>query len=311
MLNSDIDRVPIVQLRVRDKMQRAGRTNAPISVCLFSGLLLLVGNTPLFAGAPATRVACGQCEEADRFVRLQTAMAGGGSVASQYGTHPFVLDPEDWQTILSALHVRRQAEGLLLPLPPGPLLSAFTKEDIAYLSTTLSKAFTQAEPTEWVVFGLSHQTPQGLTEITTGGAYVEGPSLHIVLANFRKTVSMPGTRQLLWERPLRPDAGPAYDLVAGDHQTVVRDPGAGLNPFASAPAEVSIAYQPLLLREPTAAAVTQETLAVHPPPARSSRSDPSPPSIEDHLRLLKRLHAQGLISDEDYRAKKQQLLERF
>ena len=292
-------------------MQRAGRTSASISACLFSGLLLLVGNTQVFAATSATRVACGQCEEADRFVRLQTAMAGGGSVASQYCTHPFVLAPEDWQSILSVLRVQRQAEGLLLPVPPGPVLSVFTKEDIAYLSTTMSKAFAQAQPTEWVVFGLSHQTPQGLTEITTGGAYMEGPSLHIVLANFRKTVSMPGTRQLLWELPLRPDAGPAYDLVAGDHQTIVRDPDAGLNPFASAPAEVSIAYQPLLLREPTATSATQKNMTVHPSPASSSINDPSPISIEDRLRLLKRLHAQGLITDEDYRDKKQQLLERF
>jgi hypothetical protein len=110
---------------------------------------------------------------------------------------------------------------------------------------------------------------------------------------------------------LRPDAGPAYDLVAGDHQTVVRDPDAGFNPFASAPAEVSIAYQTLLLREPTSARVSQETMAMHPSPAPSSGNDPSPISIEDRLRVLKRLHAQGLITDEDYRAKKQQLLERF
>lgn len=292
-------------------MQRTGQTCVSIGTCLFSGLLLLVGNTQLFAAAPATRVACGQCEEADRFVRLQTAMAGGGSVASQYCTHPFVLAPEDWQTILSALHVRRQAEGLLLPVPPGPMLSAFTKEDIAYLSVTLSKAFAHAQPAEWIVFGLSHPTPQGLTEITTGGAYMQGPSLHIILANFRKAVSMPGTRQLLWERPLRPDAGPAYDLVAGDHQTVVRDPDTGFNPLASSPAEVSIAYQKLLLREPTAASVTPETLAVNPPPTPSPGNDPAPMSIEDRLRVLKRFHAQGLITDEDYQAKKQQLLERF
>ena len=140
---------------------------------------------------------------------------------------------------------------------------------------------------------------------------MEGHSLHIVLANFRKAVGMPGTRRLLWERPLRPDAGPAYDFVASDHQTVVRDPDAGFNPLASAPAELSIAYQPLLLREPASGAVTQETLAVHPSPAPSSGNDPSPTSIENRLRVLKRLHTERLITDEDYQAKKQQLLERF
>ncbi|NOU08707.1 MAG: SHOCT domain-containing protein [Nitrospira sp.] len=34
-------------------------------------------------------------------------------------------------------------------------------------------------------------------------------------------------------------------------------------------------------------------------------------SIEDRLRALKQLHAQGLITEEEYRAKKQQILDRF
>src|SRR5689334_25375853 len=96
-------------------MWKAERTYASIGACLFSGLLLLVGNTHVSAATPATRVVCGQCEEADRFVRLQTVIADGDSVTSQRWTHPFVLDPEDWRTILSALHVRRQAKELLLP----------------------------------------------------------------------------------------------------------------------------------------------------------------------------------------------------
>jgi hypothetical protein len=74
---------------------------------------------------------------------------------------------------------------------------------------------------------------------------------------------------------------------------------------------VSIAYQTLLLREPIAMSATQKNMTVHPSPAPSSKNDPTPISIEDRLRLLKRLHAQGLIADEDYQAKKQQLLERF
>jgi hypothetical protein len=91
-------------------------------------------------------------------------------------------------------------------------------------------------------FGLSRSTPQGFTEVTTGGD-VEGPSLHFVLANYRKVVTMPSTRQLLWERPLRPDAGPAYDPVAGTHQTIVRVSGFLPSLLSPAPSQLAIAYQ--------------------------------------------------------------------
>jgi hypothetical protein len=149
-------------------------------------------------------------------------------VVSQRFTHPFTLSLEDWTSILAELHVQRQAEGLLDPVPEGPVMAAFTEEEVRYLSVTLSKAFAQAQPHEWVVFGLSRATPRGLTELTTGGGYVAGPSLHVALVNYRKIVTMPRTRQLLWKRPLRPDdAAPAADRqridgLAQDHRTAAR-----------------------------------------------------------------------------------------
>jgi hypothetical protein len=221
------------------------------------------------------------------------------------------LSLEDWKSILTDLHVQRQAEGLLVPVPEGPVMAAFTEEEVRYLSVTLSKAFAQAQPQEWVVFGLSRATPQGLTELTTGGGYVEGPSLHVVLANYRKVVTMSSTRQLLWERPLRPDAGPAYDLVAGNHQTIVRDSSLVPSLLSSGPSELAIAYQALLLGEPAAASATQKTSAANQLPIPPPTIVAPPVSIEDRLQVLKRLHAQGLITEEEYRAKKQQLLDRF
>ncbi len=277
---------------------------------LIAWVLLLVGC--MGVGVPLdTRIACGQCEEVDRFVRLQVAMADAGSVSAQRCTHPFVLSAEDWTAILTELHVQRQADGLLWSMPQGPVLLAFTKEEMGYLSVTLNKAFAHAQPNEWVVFGLSRSTPQGLTELTTGGAYVQGPSLHIVFANYRKVVTMPGPRHLLWEHPLRPDAGPAYILVAGPHQAIVRDPNAVSSLLSPAPAELSIAYQALLLREPVVVSASQETSTVNPSTAHSSRNVLPPLSTEERLRVLKRFQAQGLITDEEYRTKKQQILERF
>ena len=46
---------------------------------------------------------------------------------------------------------------------------------------TLSKAFTQTQTDEWVVFGLTRSGSQRFTELTGGGGYVDGFLLHIVL----------------------------------------------------------------------------------------------------------------------------------
>jgi hypothetical protein len=276
-----------------------------LSLYLVAGSGTLLSATLVRAADPITRPACDQCDQADRFVRLQQVTGGTGATSSHLRTHPVVLRPEEWTSVLSTLQVKRRAEGLLFRDPPGSVVPVFTPEEIRDLSTTLSKAFAEARPDECVVFGLSRLNDVNMTELTTGGWFLEGPSLHIVLANYRKVVTMPGTRQLLWERPLRPDAGPHYDLVAGPHQTVVHESAAFRKLLSPPPSELSIDYQAILLEEPG---------DVSPPQLEhqfsSDRARP-PLSLEERLRALKRLHEQGLITEDEYRAKKQQLLDQF
>jgi hypothetical protein len=275
-----------------------------VSVCVVA-FGALSSATLVEAADPTTRLACDRCEEENRFVRLQQVSGEVGTTASHLRTHPLVLRPQEWTVLLSTLQVQRRAEGLLFRDPPGSVVPAFTPEEIRDLSTALSEAFAEARPDECVVFGLSRLNDVNMTELTTGGWFLEGPSLHVVLANYRKVVTMPGTRQLLWERPLRPDAGPHYDLVAGPHQTVVREPAAFTKLLSSAPSELSIDYHAILLGEPG---------DISPPqPARPSSSDRARPSLslEERLRALKRFHEQGLITEDEYRAKKQQLLDQF
>ena len=275
------------------------------SLSLIAGSGLFLRATPVGAATPTARVACDQCETPDRFVRLQQVSEESRSVPRRPFTHPFVLSPTEWTALLKGLQVQRQAEGLLFRDPPGPVLPAFTPEDIEYLSLTLSQAFEQAQPQEMVVFGFSRLNAYNMTEITTGGWYVDGPSLHLVLANYRKAVTMPSTKQLLWELPLRPDAGPHYDLVAGRHQTHVRDTGGWSGLFSTAPSELKLAYQAMLVEGSVGLSPPLESSTLNP-----GITSPSP-SLEDRLRVLKRLHDQGLITEDDYRAKKQQLLDQF
>jgi|CXWL01.1.fsa_nt_gi hypothetical protein len=291
-------------------MQSSQNKQVSVGVCLIVATLLLTGGADAIA-APATRIACGQCEEADRFVRLQAVTSADRPVSSRTFTHPFLLPPADWTSILKELHIQHQAERLFASDPQEPILSVFTEEEIDYLSVTLSKAFAQAQPNEWVVFGLNRERSRGLSKLTTGGWYLDGPDLHFVLANYRVSVTMSNMHQLLWEQPLHPDSDSSYSLIAGTQQTIVRAPKSALSLFTSSPLHLAIVYHALPSGQPVTKTGAQEISTVNQSPAPTPGTVSPPTPIEERLQALKRLYTQGLITEEEYRAKKQQLLERF
>ncbi|WP_413936474.1 SHOCT domain-containing protein [Nitrospira sp. BLG_1] len=291
--------------RVVGAMRQLCKQLSMLSLCLVAGVGLCLSIALVGAATPTARLACERCEEANRFVRLQQLSEESCRTSSRHLTHPLELRPQEWASVLLTLQVQRQAEGLLFRDPPSPMLPAFTPDEINYLSTALSEAFAQARPDECVVFGISRLNDVNMTEVTTGGWFADGPSLHLILANYRKVVTMPSTRQLLWERPLRPDAGPHYNLVARQHQTIMREAEALTSLFSSDLSELGIDYRAMLLGELEDSATSQPT---HP---SLSNGAPPPLSIEEPLRALKRFLEQGLITEDDYRAKKQQLLDQF
>ncbi|WP_455388820.1 SHOCT domain-containing protein [Petrachloros mirabilis] len=256
----------------------------------------------------SSRVACGSCEDKDRIVRLQTAPHQGGQPAF---THPFLLSPEDWKSILKSIHVQSQEQGFLFLKNKGPVEPAFTDDEIEYLSATLSRVFRQAQPDERVVFAMSRHPSADLTEVTSGAWSVNGPSLHFVLANYRYAVTMPAVLELVWRDPLWTKAGPFYDLVAGDYQTVEGEEGSLAKLFSVTLPVLSIAYKPLLLSEPPASDAVRNSPTGKESFPSPSRVSPPNMSVEERLQALKRMKDQGLITEEEYRVKKQQLLDRF
>jgi hypothetical protein len=249
------------------------------------------------------RIVCGECEQGDRFVRLQIPSPSLNQNRESF-SHPTRFLPEDWRVILSAIRVQPQGNPLLriFGAGKGQITEAFTADDVAFLSNTLSQAFAQAQPNEWVVFGVSrHRSPE-ITEITTGGWYIQGTDLHLLLTNYRFAVTAPAIQELVWENPLTTQ-GLTYDFVPGDYQKDVSVQEGLLRPT---PKALSIAYQPLLSGESTA----QPS-----PPKGSAPSVPAGPSglssIEERLKALKRLRDQGLITEEEYRTKRSRLLEQL
>ena len=157
-----------------------------------------------------------------------------------------------------------------------------------------------ATPEEWVVFAFRRTSSAGLTEITSGAWYVADTRLHLRLANYRVPVTLPGLQKLMWENPTRSQGDMLYEVVPGEHHALVTQ--AHTSPFRSTPPDLAIDYEALRNKDaavPRTWGAAEEKLT----PATA------PSSPDQRLNTLKRLREQGLITEEDYRAKKQQILE--
>jgi hypothetical protein len=253
--------------------------------------------------APASRVVCGMCEEPDRFVRLQVSTKDRHAESTQSFSHPFHWSAEQWKSILRSIHVQKLGQGIFFfPGPNGPTLPAFTPAEVDYLSETLTRAFAQAQPSEVVVFGLTNPKTQEMTEITTGAWYVKDAQLHLILGNYRESFTMSSIRELLWEDPLHMIAGAFYEFVPGPHQRLLGE-GNGLGAFLIPEApQLAIAYQQFFLGTPPVDVSHEQGTS----PATYPDS-----SLEGKLQRLKQIRDGGLITDNEYAAKKKALLDGF
>ncbi|MBI5315056.1 MAG: SHOCT domain-containing protein [Nitrospirae bacterium] len=255
-----------------------------------------------FGATPASRVACGMCEEADRFVRLQISANDRPEESTQPFSHPFRWSAEQWKPILRSIYVQKIDQGLFFfSGRNGPKLQAFTPTEVDYLSETLTRAFAQAQPSEMVVFGLTSQKTREMTEITTGAWYVKDAQLHLILGNYREAVTMSSVRELLWQDPLHMIAGALYEFVPGPHQSLTGEGGIGTFLIPEAP-QLALTYQQLL----------SDASRIDGGQEKGSSSSAHPDSsLEGKLKRLKQIHDEGLITDDEFAAKKKMLLDGF
>jgi hypothetical protein len=252
---------------------------------------------------PVSRVVCGMCEEPDRFVRLQVATRDRHAESTQPFSHPFRWSAEQWKPILRSIHVQKRGQGaFFFPGPNGPTLPAFAPAEVDYLSETLTRAFDQAQPSEVVVFGLTSPKTQEITEITTGAWFVKDTQLHLILGNYREAFTMSNIRELLWQDPLHMIAGALYEFVPGPYQSLTQEDN-GLGTF--------------LIPEAPQLTLTYQQLSLGAPPVDGGQEKGSLPSaypdssLEGKLQRLKQIHEDGLITDDEYAAKKKALLDGF
>lgn len=230
-------------------------------------------------------------------VRLESKIAHGEPI-SLGCEHPAQLTPSDLEYLLSTIRIRRSPRLASLggePSVAGPQ-AAFTFQETEFISEHASEALARANPNEFVTFVFDRPSPRLARSITAGALFVRHGRLNVSLANdqspFDRDKDVVPDEELAW-RSL--DTG-AFELAAGpDQQRVEPEPGTERPDGPWPKAWLALDYRKILVSKPQAPS--------------ASASAPAGSSIEERMKTLQRLYEEKLISDDEYRAKRKQLLD--
>jgi hypothetical protein len=104
-------------------------------------------------------------------------------------SHPISLKPEQIAAVLGGVRVHEPiafVRGDILERDPVPRIHpAFTEQDIAFFAPLLALALSKATPEEVVTFYQTRKISALTREVTSGGLFVQGDALHVILANYR------------------------------------------------------------------------------------------------------------------------------
>ena len=152
-----------------------------ISAC---ARLLILGGLFLAGCVPDRIVTVTIYDTPDAFVRLETDR----TIDSNSGhTHPAYLSPEHMAALLGGIVFEEPWAKLPLydDLSQPRHHQAFTEPEITLFAPLLATALGKATPEEIVTFYRSATRSGTQREITSGGLYVQGEELHLLLANYR------------------------------------------------------------------------------------------------------------------------------
>jgi hypothetical protein len=104
-------------------------------------------------------------------------------------SHPVSLKPEQMAAVLAGVRVEEPlalVRGDILQRDPvPPIHPAFSEKDIAFFSPLLAMALSKATSEEVVTFYHTRSISANTREVTSGGLFIQGDELHLILANYR------------------------------------------------------------------------------------------------------------------------------
>jgi hypothetical protein len=103
--------------------------------------------------------------------------------------HPISLRTEQIAAVLGGVRIEEPPAlvrgDILLQNPVPRVHPAFTDKDIALFAPLLVQALSKATPEEVVTFYLSKPISAITREVTSGGLFIQGEELRLILANYR------------------------------------------------------------------------------------------------------------------------------
>lgn len=203
------------------KSKRIGVSRFVLCLALstqFVGLLLLTGCA--IPQVPSRTI----YEDPVNYVRLEEDRGYLVEWPPSHNSHPAVLGPEVLRPLLQGLVIQEHRIWLQRWIAgDAPFQAAFQDQEIALLSAQLAEALAQAKPNERVTFYLSE--PQASTKrvVTSGGLYMKGTELHLILGNWQIVYGIP-TYGMIYDRryPMRPTAAKGFDLFFQPHEAMRR-----------------------------------------------------------------------------------------
>lgn len=195
---------------------------------LVSALSTVLSALILFAGCAIPHVPSRIVyEDPVNYVRLEVDKTVLPEWPQGHFSHPATLEKELLRTILSNLKVQ---EHRITPQRwlqgEAPLVPVFTEEELTLLSAQLANGLAQAQYNERVTFYLSQPLTFMRRTITSGGMYVRGKELHLLLGNWRIIYGVPAYGMIYDRRyPMRPTAAKGFNLFFKPADAVVAQDG--------------------------------------------------------------------------------------
>jgi len=94
-------------------------------------------------------------------------------------SHPISLTPEQVAAVLGGVRIEEPRTFV-----QGDILAVFSEEEIAFFAPLIAQALWQARPEEVVTFYETRYLSATRRAVTSGGLFVQGDVLHLILANY-------------------------------------------------------------------------------------------------------------------------------
>ena len=239
-------------------------------------------------------------EDMTRLVRVDVTYRTG----KEEHSHPATVSSQE---IARALQFLTYETSSLLPvsfLQTEAGTSAFSQDERDFLASNAASALSRATPLEEVVFFWVHTRTNEIREVTSGSVYVQGEDLNLILANFKFTTTSPGAIDRARTNPLEVLGQPLYHVEAGETGKLYQ--ASFYETWFSQPQQHFVL--PLNTNIPTRTVPDDQSVSR---PSKPSTSSESSSSLREKLKELQSLRDEGLISEEEYRNKRHELLDRY